>query len=74
MTKLRSYQETVVVPMRQMNENNQQLVWLKNKVTKEQKHSKALQEYGDEETSEKLGDQEEDRIGQGQIFVINRTR
>ncbi|KAI3814797.1 hypothetical protein L1987_14442 [Smallanthus sonchifolius] len=42
-----SYQEKVVNQLKQMNEDNQQLHWYKNKVVKEQKHSKALEEsYG----------------------------
>ncbi|KAF9616225.1 hypothetical protein IFM89_029001 [Coptis chinensis] len=42
--EMRSYQEMVDVPMKQMSEDNQQLVWLKNKIAREQKHSKALEE------------------------------
>ncbi|OVA05798.1 XS domain [Macleaya cordata] len=42
--EMRSYEEMVVGPMKQMSEDNQQLVWLKNKVVKEQRHSKALEE------------------------------
>ncbi|KAL4590176.1 hypothetical protein LXL04_003100 [Taraxacum kok-saghyz] len=42
-----SYQEKVVDQLKQMNEDNQQLNWYKNKVVKEKKHSKALEEsYG----------------------------
>ncbi|KAI3711850.1 hypothetical protein L1987_70399 [Smallanthus sonchifolius] len=42
-----SYQEKVVNQLKQMNEDNQQLHLYKNKVVKEQKHSKALEEsYG----------------------------
>ncbi|KAK2977705.1 hypothetical protein RJ640_026845 [Escallonia rubra] len=45
--EMRSYQEMVVSQMKQMSEDNQQLLWFKNKVVKEQKHSKALEEsYG----------------------------
>ncbi|PWA88216.1 XS domain-containing protein [Artemisia annua] len=39
-----SYQEKVVNQLKQMNEDNQQLNWYKNKVAKEQMHSKALEE------------------------------
>ncbi|KAJ0488349.1 putative protein SUPPRESSOR OF GENE SILENCING 3 [Helianthus annuus] len=42
-----SYHEKVVNQLKQMNEDNQQLHWYKNKVVKEQMHSKALEEsYG----------------------------
>ncbi|XP_020688580.2 protein SUPPRESSOR OF GENE SILENCING 3 homolog [Dendrobium catenatum] len=39
---VRSYQEMVVIPMKQMSEDNQQLTYLKNKVVKEKEISKAL--------------------------------
>ncbi|KAK3012698.1 hypothetical protein RJ639_009854 [Escallonia herrerae] len=42
--EMRSYQEMVVSQMKQMSEDNQQLLWFKNRVVKEQKHSKALEE------------------------------
>ncbi|KAL6960952.1 Protein SUPPRESSOR [Sarracenia purpurea var. burkii] len=42
--EMRSYQEMVVNQMKQMSEDNQQLVYFKEKVAKEQKHSKALEE------------------------------
>ncbi|XP_058209510.1 protein SUPPRESSOR OF GENE SILENCING 3-like [Rhododendron vialii] len=49
----RSYQEMVVNQMRQMSEDNQQLIWFKDKVAKEQRRSKALEESF-EVVSEKL--------------------
>ncbi|XP_047311589.1 protein SUPPRESSOR OF GENE SILENCING 3-like [Impatiens glandulifera] len=42
--ELQSYQEMVVKQTRQMNEDNQQLVWFKNKLAKEQMRSKGLEE------------------------------
>ncbi|KAL9690320.1 hypothetical protein QQ045_010717 [Rhodiola kirilowii] len=41
---MRSHHEMVVIPLKQMSEDNQQLIWLKHKVAKEQRHSKALEE------------------------------
>lgn len=41
---MKSYQEMVVIPMKQMSEDNQQLTYLKNKVVKEQEKSKALKD------------------------------
>eukprot|EP01018_Ginkgo_biloba_P024771 Gb_11727 [translate_table: standard] len=41
---IRTYQSMVVEPMRKMNEDNQKLIWFKNKVAKEQQHSKTLEE------------------------------
>ncbi|KAL7601763.1 hypothetical protein Lser_V15G23478 [Lactuca serriola] len=42
--ELVSYHERVVNELKQMNENNQQLIWYKNRIAKEQMHSKALEE------------------------------
>lgn len=41
---MRSYVEMVVNPMKQMSEDNHLLNWYKNKVVKEKKHAKALEE------------------------------
>ncbi|BAT79045.1 hypothetical protein VIGAN_02184600 [Vigna angularis var. angularis] len=41
---MRSYQEMVVHQIRQMNEDNQQLLYFKNKVVKTTKHTKTLEE------------------------------
>jgi phage-related tail protein len=41
---MRFYQEMVVHQIRQMSEHNQQLLYLKNKMVKEKKHSKSLEE------------------------------
>ncbi|KAH7842443.1 hypothetical protein Vadar_005357 [Vaccinium darrowii] len=49
----RSYQEMVINQMRQMSEDNQQLIWFKDKVAKEKRRSKALAESF-EVVSEKL--------------------
>lgn len=40
---IRSYQEMVVGPMKQMSEDNQQLTWFKNKAAKDQREKKALE-------------------------------
>ncbi|ESW09828.1 hypothetical protein PHAVU_009G159600 [Phaseolus vulgaris] len=41
---MRSYQEMVVHQIRQMNEDNQQLIYLKNKVERKTRHTIALEE------------------------------
>nr|XP_043621664.1 protein SUPPRESSOR OF GENE SILENCING 3-like [Erigeron canadensis] len=54
-----SYQEKVVAQLKQMNEDNQQLIYYKNKVVKEQRHSKALEEsFG--VVSQRLGKTEQE--------------
>ncbi|KAI5672155.1 hypothetical protein M9H77_12519 [Catharanthus roseus] len=42
--EIKSYLETVVKQLKQMKEDNEQLIWFKNKVAKEQRHSKAVEE------------------------------
>lgn len=42
--EIRSYQEMVERRIKQINENSQQLVKFKDKITQEQKHSKVLAE------------------------------
>lgn len=42
--EIRSHLEMVVNPMKQMNEDNQQLMWYKNKAEKHLKHAKAIEE------------------------------
>ncbi|KAJ7945190.1 suppressor of gene silencing protein [Quillaja saponaria] len=42
--EMRSYQDMVVKQIRQMSEDNQQLLWYKNKMVKEQRNKKALEE------------------------------
>ncbi|KAH0470072.1 hypothetical protein IEQ34_001630 [Dendrobium chrysotoxum] len=59
---MRSYREMVVNPMKQMSEDNQKLIWLKNKVVKQEQRSKAL-EVSFDMLSQKLRDTvEENRI------------
>ena len=60
--ELKSYQEMVVNPMKQMSEDNQQLTYLKHKVVKHEQHSKVLEETF-EVVSQKLREtMEENRI------------
>ncbi|KAJ6808534.1 protein SUPPRESSOR OF GENE SILENCING 3-like protein [Iris pallida] len=42
--EMKSYQEMVVIPMKQMSEDNQQLLWIKNTVVKQERHKKALEQ------------------------------
>ncbi|TMW97004.1 hypothetical protein EJD97_006393 [Solanum chilense] len=42
--EMRSYKEAVWNPAKQMREDNQQLIWFKNKAAKHQMHAKALEE------------------------------
>ncbi|CAN6475416.1 unnamed protein product [Victoria cruziana] len=42
--EMRSYQEMVVIPMKRMEEDNQQLVWYKNRVERGQKETETLRE------------------------------
>ncbi|XP_058090002.1 protein SUPPRESSOR OF GENE SILENCING 3 homolog [Magnolia sinica] len=42
--EMRSYQEMVVSQMKRMSEDNQQLIWLKNKVAKQKQNEKVLEE------------------------------
>ncbi|XP_020589103.1 protein SUPPRESSOR OF GENE SILENCING 3 homolog isoform X2 [Phalaenopsis equestris] len=59
---VRSYQEMVLGPMKQMSENNQKLIWLKNKIVKQEQRSKVLKETF-EVVSQKLRDTfDENRI------------
>ncbi|CAH1426852.1 unnamed protein product [Lactuca virosa] len=60
--ELVSYQERVVNQLKQMNEDNQQLNYYKNKIAKEQKHSKALEESFDFVTQRLRKTEEENRI------------
>lgn len=41
---MRSYKEAVWNPAKQMREDNQQLIWFKNKAAKHQMQAKALEE------------------------------
>lgn len=58
----RSYQEMVVIPMKQMSEDNQQLIWLKNKVVKQERKSKVLEETAEVMRKKLLESAEENRI------------
>jgi glutaredoxin 2 len=55
----------VVKQIRQMSEDNQQLLYFKNKAVKEKKHSKAMEESFDIVTEKLRKTMEEDRIVRG---------
>ncbi|KAK9095793.1 hypothetical protein Sjap_021290 [Stephania japonica] len=59
---MQSYIEMVVEPMKQMSEDNQQLVWFKNVAAKEQSNSKAFKESFDAVTEKLRETMEENRI------------
>jgi hypothetical protein len=59
---MRSYQEMVVNQIRQMSEDNQQLVYFKDKVVKERRHSKTVKESLDLVTKKLRKTEEEFRI------------
>ncbi|XP_031490684.1 protein SUPPRESSOR OF GENE SILENCING 3 homolog isoform X1 [Nymphaea colorata] len=42
--EMRSYHEMVIVPMKRMEEDNQQLIWYKNRVARGQKETETLRE------------------------------
>ncbi|KAK2442915.1 protein SUPPRESSOR OF GENE SILENCING [Trifolium repens] len=60
--EMKSYQEMVVNQIRQMSEDNQQLLYFKNKVVKEKKHSKAMDESFGIVTQKLRKTMEENRI------------
>ncbi|KAL3818771.1 hypothetical protein ACJIZ3_004676 [Penstemon smallii] len=60
--EMKSYKEMVVYQMKQMSEDNQQLMWFKNKVAKEQKSKKALEESFGVVTEKLRKTMEENRI------------
>ncbi|RHN70043.1 putative XS domain-containing protein [Medicago truncatula] len=60
--EMKSYQEMVVHQIRQMSEDNQQLLYLKNKMVKEMQHSKALEESFGIVTEKLRKTMEENRI------------
>jgi hypothetical protein len=59
---MKSYQEMVVNQIRQISEDNQQLLYFKNKVVKEKKHSKAMDESFGIVTQKLRKTMEENRI------------
>ncbi|XP_028766128.1 protein SUPPRESSOR OF GENE SILENCING 3 [Neltuma alba] len=60
--ELRSYHEMVTNQIRQMSEDNQQLVYLKNRVVKEKEHARALEESFGKVTEKLHKTMEENRI------------
>ncbi|KAH7848678.1 hypothetical protein Vadar_006038 [Vaccinium darrowii] len=58
----RSYKEMVLNQLRQMSEDNQQLIWFKDKMAKEQRRSKALEESFEVVTEKLRKTVEENRI------------
>lgn len=60
--EMKSYQEMVVNQMKQMSEDNQQLIWLKNKVVKERNKAKTYQESLDIVSAKLRKTKEENRI------------
>ncbi|XP_042374481.1 protein SUPPRESSOR OF GENE SILENCING 3 homolog [Zingiber officinale] len=60
--ELKSYQEMVVISMKQMNLDNQQLVWLKNEFVKKEKLSKTVEETFGMLTQKLRETMEENRI------------
>ncbi|XP_030471641.1 protein SUPPRESSOR OF GENE SILENCING 3-like [Syzygium oleosum] len=60
--EMRSYKEMVVNQVNQMTEDNQQLIWFKNKVVKERKHSRALEKSFDIVSEKLRKTMEENRI------------
>ncbi|KAK4486024.1 hypothetical protein RD792_008686 [Penstemon davidsonii] len=60
--EMKSYKQMVVNQMKQMSEDNQQLMWFKNKVAKEQKSKKALEESFGVVTEKLRKTMEENRI------------
>lgn len=66
--EMRSHLEMVVNPMKQMSEDNQQLLWYKNKAEKHQRQAKAL-----EESFLVMGEKYRETAEQNKI-VISRTK
>ncbi|KAK6923649.1 Zinc finger-XS domain [Dillenia turbinata] len=60
--EIRSYHEMVVSQMKQMSQENEQLNWYKNRVAKEQRHSKTVEESLGIVTEKLRKTQEENRI------------